>query len=29
VEFARNAAPAAPEQALDDVYTDLKVEGWR
>jgi len=29
VEFARNSPKVTPEQALDDVYTDLKVEGWQ
>ena len=29
VEFARAAPRVLPESALDDVYTDLEVAGWR
>ncbi|MBY6120397.1 thiamine pyrophosphate-dependent dehydrogenase E1 component subunit alpha [Mameliella alba] len=28
IEFARAAPKVNPEDALEDVYTDLKVEGW-
>jgi TPP-dependent pyruvate/acetoin dehydrogenase alpha subunit len=28
VDFARAAPFATPESALEDVYTDLVVEGW-
>lgn len=28
VEFARSAPEVSPESALEDVYTDLVVEGW-
>ena len=29
VEHARNAPKVSPEDALEDVYTDRKVEGWQ